>query len=71
MVLRVDTFHESFRLSLYASFWILNRTDLQLEFQVKSQRSMFADIHSSPVRLDRQSSKFDRYEGKTDSDQFG
>ncbi len=35
MILRVDTFHESYRLLLYSPFWILNRTDLKLEFQVK------------------------------------
>ncbi len=34
MVLRIDSFHESFRLLLYSPFWILNRTELQLEFQV-------------------------------------
>jgi hypothetical protein len=35
MALRVDTYHESYRLSLYAPFWVLNRTDLKLEFQVE------------------------------------
>jgi len=36
MVLRVDTFHESYRLLLYSPFWIVNRTELQLEFQVNN-----------------------------------
>ncbi len=35
MILRVDTFHESYRLLLYSPFWILNRTGLKLELQVK------------------------------------
>jgi hypothetical protein len=35
MILRVDAYHESYRLSLYTLFWILNRTNLKLEFQVK------------------------------------
>jgi len=34
LILRVDTFHASYRLQLYASFWILNRTNLRLEFQI-------------------------------------
>jgi len=36
MILRVDTFHESYRLLFYSPFWILNRTELKLEFQVKN-----------------------------------
>ncbi|CAF1275242.1 unnamed protein product [Rotaria sp. Silwood1] len=35
MILRVDTFHESYRLLLYSSLWILNCIDLKLEFQIK------------------------------------
>ncbi len=35
MVLRIDTYHESYRLLLYSPFWINNRTELQLQFQVK------------------------------------
>ncbi|CAF0945953.1 unnamed protein product [Adineta ricciae] len=38
MVLRVDAYHESYRLSIYASFWILNRTNLKLEFQIENNR---------------------------------
>ncbi|CAF2933999.1 unnamed protein product [Rotaria sp. Silwood2] len=34
MVLRVDSFHESYRLLLYSPFWVLNRTELNLEFQI-------------------------------------
>lgn len=34
MILRVDAYHASYRLSLYTPFWVLNRTDLKLEFQV-------------------------------------
>lgn len=37
MVLRVDTYHQSYRLSLYSPFWVLNRTDLKLEFQVEAK----------------------------------
>jgi hypothetical protein len=36
MVLHVDTFHESYCLLLYSPFWILNRTVLKLELQVKN-----------------------------------
>ncbi|CAF4454013.1 unnamed protein product [Rotaria socialis] len=39
MVLRVDTFHESYDLLLYSPFWILNRTELQLEFQIENSRT--------------------------------
>ena len=28
-ILRVDTFHESYRLLLYSPFWILNRTGIK------------------------------------------
>jgi len=35
MILRVDILHKSYYLSLYSPFWILNRTELKLEFQVK------------------------------------
>ena len=35
MVLRVEAYHESYRLSLYSPFWVLNRTNLKLELQVK------------------------------------
>jgi hypothetical protein len=41
MILRVDSFHESYRLLLYSPFWILNRTELKLEFQVKNLRVWF------------------------------
>lgn len=34
MVLRIDIFHESYHLSLYNPFWIVNHTDLKLEFRV-------------------------------------
>lgn len=36
MILRFDTFYESYRLLLYSPFWFLNRTELPLEFQVKN-----------------------------------
>ena len=41
MVLRVDSFHESYRLLLYSPFWILNRTGLKLEFQVEKYSLIF------------------------------
>ncbi len=44
MVLRVDTYHHSYRLSLYAPFWILNRTDLKLELQVEKFPCFFVDF---------------------------
>ncbi|CAF1265249.1 unnamed protein product [Rotaria sordida] len=47
MLLRVDAFHESFRLLLYSPLWILNRTDLKLEFQIENNRT-FIDIIERP-----------------------
>ncbi|CAF2390576.1 unnamed protein product [Rotaria sp. Silwood2] len=47
MVLRVDTFHESYRLLFYSSLWILNRTDLKLEFQIENNRT-FIDVIERP-----------------------
>jgi hypothetical protein len=44
MILRVDTLHESYRLFLYSPFWIVNRTELQLELQVKN--FVFSIIYS-------------------------
>jgi hypothetical protein len=41
MILRVDTFHESYRLLFYSPFWILNRTELKLEFQVNNFLFLF------------------------------
>ncbi len=38
MILRIDSFHESYRLLLYSPYWILNRTELKLEFQVNKYR---------------------------------
>lgn len=35
MGLYVELYHESFRLSLYAPFWIMNHTKLQLELRVR------------------------------------
>jgi hypothetical protein len=34
MILHMETFHESCRLLLYAPFWIVNHTNLKLEFRV-------------------------------------
>ncbi|CAF2545662.1 unnamed protein product [Rotaria sp. Silwood2] len=47
MVLRVDTFHESYRLLFYSPLWILNRTDLKLEFQIENNRT-FIDVIERP-----------------------
>ncbi|CAF3939022.1 unnamed protein product [Rotaria sp. Silwood2] len=47
MVLRVDAFHESYRLLLYSPLWILNRTDLKLEFQIENNRT-FIDVIERP-----------------------
>ncbi|CAF1542330.1 unnamed protein product [Adineta steineri] len=47
MVLRVDTFHESYRLLFYSPFWILNRTELQLEFQIENNRA-FIEVAQTP-----------------------
>ncbi len=34
MVLRVDTYRESYRASFYSPYWIVNSTDLKFEFKV-------------------------------------
>ncbi|UJR35157.1 hypothetical protein I4U23_027926 [Adineta vaga] len=47
IVLRVDTFHESYRLLLYSPFWILNRTELPLEFQIETNRT-FIEVSQTP-----------------------
>ncbi|CAF0895845.1 unnamed protein product [Rotaria sp. Silwood1] len=47
MILRVDAFHESYRLLFYSPLWILNRTDLKLEFQIENNRT-FIDVIERP-----------------------
>ncbi|CAF1256037.1 unnamed protein product [Rotaria sordida] len=47
MALRVDLFHESYRLSLYAPFWIVNHTNLKLEFQIGNDRILIKNIENS------------------------
>ncbi|CAF4725762.1 unnamed protein product, partial [Rotaria sp. Silwood2] len=47
MALRVDTFHESYRLLFYSPLWILNRTDLKLGFQIENNRT-FIDVIERP-----------------------
>ncbi|CAF0751812.1 unnamed protein product [Rotaria sordida] len=42
MVLRVDSFNESYRLLLYSPFWVLNRTELNLEFQIENNSTLIA-----------------------------
>jgi hypothetical protein len=34
MVLHMDVYQQSSRLSLYAPYWIINHTDLKLEYRV-------------------------------------
>ncbi|CAF4138845.1 unnamed protein product [Rotaria magnacalcarata] len=48
MILRVDTIHESYRLSLYSPFWIFNYIDLKLELQIENNRT-FIDVAQTPV----------------------
>ena len=62
MILRVDTYHESYRLSLYSPFWVLNRTDLKLELLVKK---FVLFISLDYFRLARDKSNCDRYYGNT------
>ncbi|CAF1648367.1 unnamed protein product [Rotaria sordida] len=50
MILRVDAFHESYRLLFYAPFWILNRTDLKLDFQIENNR-MLIDVIERPYLI--------------------
>ena len=38
MILRVDTYRDSYRASLYSPFWIVNSTDLKAEFKVRIVR---------------------------------
>lgn len=39
LILRVETLHDSYRLLLYSSYWLINRTELALQFQVDFSRS--------------------------------
>ncbi|CAF4887256.1 unnamed protein product [Rotaria sp. Silwood1] len=48
MILRVDTLHESYRLFLYSPFWIINRTELQLELQIENNRT-FIEMTEIPL----------------------
>ncbi|CAF4656530.1 unnamed protein product [Rotaria sp. Silwood1] len=50
MILRVDAFHESYRLLFYAPFWILNRTDLKLDFQIENNRTLI-DVVERPYLI--------------------
>jgi len=34
MVLRIDTYRGSYRISFYSPFWIINATDLKFQFKV-------------------------------------
>ena len=51
MVLRVDAYHESYRLSLYSPYWILNRTNLKLEFQVKKNSYFYFILSFHRLRI--------------------
>ncbi len=59
MILRVDIFHESYRLLLYSPFWILNRTELKLEFQVKkfTRNQIFYFFNSRRLKIIKHLSK--------------
>ncbi|CAF4561909.1 unnamed protein product [Rotaria socialis] len=48
MILRVDTLHESYSLFLYSPFWIINRTELQLELQIENNRT-FIEMTETPL----------------------
>ncbi|CAF3586652.1 unnamed protein product [Adineta steineri] len=47
MMLRVDAYHDSYRLSLYTPFWVLNRTNLKLELQIENH-PVFIDVIETP-----------------------
>lgn len=47
MILRVDTYQESFRATLYSPFWIVNCTDLELEFKVDNDITL-VNVGDSP-----------------------
>ncbi|CAM4941103.1 unnamed protein product [Rotaria socialis] len=48
MILRVDTLHESYSLFLYSPFWIINRTEFQLELQIENNRT-FIEMTETPL----------------------
>ncbi|CAF1212266.1 unnamed protein product [Rotaria magnacalcarata] len=47
MILRVDAYHESYRLLIFSPFWIVNRTDLKIDFQIENNRT-FIDVIETP-----------------------
>ncbi|CAF1363637.1 unnamed protein product [Rotaria magnacalcarata] len=50
MILRVDAYHESYRLLLFSPFWILNCTDLKIDFQIENNRT-FIDVIEIPYLI--------------------
>ncbi|CAF4508473.1 unnamed protein product, partial [Rotaria socialis] len=61
MYLRSDLFQTTDRLSLYSPFWILNRTDLKLEFQIEDHIT-FIGVAETPVLVCSQ--PFDNHANK-------
>ncbi|UJR16774.1 hypothetical protein I4U23_003674 [Adineta vaga] len=47
MILRVDIYQESFRAALYSPFWIINCTNLKLEFKIDNEETLI-DVCNTP-----------------------
>ncbi|CAF0900458.1 unnamed protein product [Adineta steineri] len=47
MVLRVDTYRQSYRASFYSPFWIINSTDLKFEFKIENEKTFIDTINQS------------------------
>ncbi|CAF4556270.1 unnamed protein product, partial [Didymodactylos carnosus] len=61
MALRVETFHKSYRILLYAPYWILNRTSFDLDFQIENQQTDIPNVETPflicPEKIDTNSNK--------------
>ncbi|CAF1173038.1 unnamed protein product [Adineta ricciae] len=47
MILRVDTYRQSYRASFYSPYWIINGTDLKFQFKIDNEKS-FVDVVDQP-----------------------
>ncbi|CAF1371560.1 unnamed protein product [Didymodactylos carnosus] len=46
MALRIEMFHESYRILLYAPYWILNRTSFDFDFQIENQQTDISNVET-------------------------
>ncbi|CAF1065734.1 unnamed protein product [Adineta steineri] len=61
MVLRVDTYRQSYRTSLYSPYWIVNATDLKFEFKIEHDKTFIDTVDQPyfgcPRKFDSESTK--------------